>query len=369
MHTTTFVAIHVEYTVNMITRRTYVLTAILIIATAALWLFMFINGYVSLPNAANWPNIAPLHHRTGKIVDVDPASQTITLESGEIFTLYENATIYTVIPRELPGLASRSIRKEVRPDEIKKEMIVTVSYRSLDADVLTDALDIYVSATAGTVPLYPSLFEGSAVAGTVKEVDVDGVRITIAIDTVDHVFSITPDTVIHRALLFEEDGIQRKIHEELNVADVSVGDPVMVYPTTPFKAGETSPELYEIYLGSFTYDDEFIASSLAVRAGNPSAPAVVEDIDLEDGILTYRTIVLPSSTTTSAVLMMRLEDVAIYSVEDQARAQILHVRTPLSVDEIRPGDTIAVISKVIMLSTEPPRGGYHPFELVVIRPR
>lgn len=360
---------HVEYTMNMITRRTYVLTAILAVATAALWLFMFINGYVSLPNAANWPNIAPLHHRTGKIVDVDSASQTITLESGEIFTLNEDTAIYTIIPRELPGLASRSIRKEVRPDEIKKEMIVTVLYRSSNADMLTDALDIQVSAVSGVVPLYPALFEGSAVAGTVKEIDVDGARITIAIDTVDHVFSITPDTVIHRALIFTEDGIQKKVHEELNIADVSVGDPVMVYPTTPLKAGETSPELYEIYLGSFMYDDAFIASSLATRASNPNALAVVESIDLEDGILTYRTIPLPASTTTPAVLMVNLDDVATYSAEDATRAQIFHARTPLSADEIRPGDTIAVISKVIMLSTEPPRGGYYPFEVVVIRSR
>lgn len=355
----------VAYNVPMIPKRTLILTALLVVATAGLWLFIFIQREYAQTNHIDIPEIDPVYQKSGRIAAIYPAVRRIVLESGEVFTLGQDTPIYTVIQRELPGLVSRPIRRELSFADLTTGVLVTVAYRSLDGRSIGDVVEIFADPLIRNVSEHGRLFERDAIAGTVTAVDQDGKQITVSVGGTEYAFAITKDVVIHRAVLYTYEGSENLIHEELNIGDIPLGSSVTLFPQKPWVAGAKSPVLNEIYLGSRVHTEPTAARAPSDQISYSTVRGVIESIDTKANTLTYR--IEPPFAAMATSVTISFSDMALYTTDRAARAQIAHARQSATVAEMAVGDTIVIVSKAVVLDTVPPRGASEPFEIVIIK--
>lgn len=359
------ITIVVAYNVHMIPKRTLVLTALLVVATAGLWLFIFIQNEYARTNLIDIPEIDPVYQKSGRIAAIYPAVRRIALESGEVFTLDQDTPIYTVIQRELPGLVSRPIRRDLSFADLTTGALITVAYRSTDGKIVGDLIEIFADPLIRDVSQHGKLFERDAIAGTVTTVDPERQQITVSIGGTEYAFAITKDVVIHRAVLYTYEGSQSVIHEELNIGDIPLGSSVTLFPEKPWTVGAKAPALNEVYLGTRTFTEPTAARAPADQVSYSTVRGVIENVDANAGTLTYR--IEPPFVATATSATISLADMAVYTANHAARAQIIHARQSATIAEMAVGDTVVVVSRAVVLDTVPPRGASEPFEIVIIK--
>lgn len=184
--------------------------------------------------------------------------------------------------------------------------------------------------------------QSKVISGKVTAIDPLDFKITInetplAVPTPKQkTLNLESDTVIYKTLLrTQESGEKTYLRQELNVSDVLVGDNVVI--TYLSDDQDTLSEVKEIYLGEEEWVNQGLLKFSSLRAQGP-----VISFDVTSRILKYE-VYPPTALSTTTLPFHIPTDLPIFKIKDSNRFDILHARTPATISDIKPGQTVSIL--------------------------
>ena len=186
--------------------------------------------------------------------------------------------------------------------------------------------------------------------GTVTGANAEKMQITVQASTTNplKVVNITPATKIEKIISQKnaKGEVEKQAVQEVNISDMQKGNKVTVVYQSE-KDGVLSGVSHVSFVVEANIDAYFKAQA---TNRTPYLKGQVMSIDIAGKSLTYTPYIFNTlATTTTSVAIP--DGIAVYRIDDPARVAITYARTPATLADIQPGQTVFIAADPAALKT------------------